>query len=180
MEIRNVSNAQNFGMALKIKQGAEATLRQWDENKLARLTKLGEELKDHKYVDVVVNESGDLILDLKCANKYRNIDIKPSTTPGGQDMVQLKGIWEGHGAPEIGTQVIHSFQFRSPEVVRELIDKTAPKHYYDEIEKMGTIAKAFEDRGIWHAEQAATERARVERVNHTVGDLIGRFGTSEV
>lgn len=177
MEVRNVNSAQNFGMALKIKPGAAEALKKWDENKLQRLAKLGEDLKEHKHVDVVVDEAGQFVLDLKnCANKYKQVDIK--TDPMNKDFINLSGTWAGSEASGTapGTRVTHSFQLRTPEAVQELIDKTTSKHYYDEIEKMGTIAKAFEERGVWQAEKAAAEKARVERVNSAVGSLMSNFG----
>ena len=177
MEVRNVNSAQNFGMALRIKPGAADALRKWNENKLERLAKLGEELKDHKHVDVIVDEAGQFVLDLKnCANKYRNIDIQPDNME--KSFINLRGTWAGSEASGTvpGTRVSHSFQLRTPEAAQELIKKTTSKQYYDEIEKIGTIAKAFEDRGVWQAEKAAAERARTERVNSAVDSLMSNFG----
>lgn len=170
MEVRNVSSAQNFGMALRIKPGAKEALRGWSEHELQRLAKLGEELKDHKHVDVVIDDAGKMILDLKCANKYKYVALEADPTM--KDFVRVSG--EHPDRP--GTRIRESFQFKTSEIVQDLIEKTASKKYYDEIERIGTIAKAFEERGAWKAELEAAEKARVERVNSAVDDLIGKFG----
>ncbi len=69
MQINNQSNA-NFGMALKVKPASREYLEKLSQNELDQLKTLGNELKKHKFWDVVVDEGGASIKSQKYADRY--------------------------------------------------------------------------------------------------------------
>ena len=70
MQVSRVSSSTNFGMALKIKPGAVEKLKNASRKEIETLQKVGEELKNTKYYDLVLDENGSTIVS-PYANKYR-------------------------------------------------------------------------------------------------------------
>ncbi len=58
MQVNNNVSAQNFGMALKLRSFASDYLEKQSKNTLETLEKLGEEFKDYKHWDLVVDKQG--------------------------------------------------------------------------------------------------------------------------
>lgn len=58
MQVNNNVQSPNFGMALKIKPSATEYLTKESKNTLDTLGKLGEEFKDYKHWDLVVDNNG--------------------------------------------------------------------------------------------------------------------------
>lgn len=58
MQVNNNVQSPNFGMALKIGKGGKEYLVKQSEDVMAKLGKIGEEMKDYKYWDFFVTEKG--------------------------------------------------------------------------------------------------------------------------
>lgn len=58
MQINNVTPNQNFGMALKIDRNAFSEIAKQGEKYVDKLNKIGEDLKDCKYSDVIIDQNG--------------------------------------------------------------------------------------------------------------------------
>lgn len=176
MQVNNNVSAQNFGMALKLRSFASDYLEKQSKNTLETLGKLGEEFKDYKHWDLVVDNDGYHVVgknfldgqyaeigtpkeDSRFITDYFSVPVKSEKFADKGKIVQRYMNYSNHDAAVEGYNKIKNASSgldRTAAFVRELETISAKKAY----------------------EEAAKNAADAEKTAK-INDLINRFGAEE-
>ena len=69
MQVNNVQNSPNFGMAMIITKGAKSAMNMASMNELMQLGEYGKALKDHSHVDLYLKEGLDAVVKSRRSGK---------------------------------------------------------------------------------------------------------------
>lgn len=173
MQVNNNVSAQNFGMALKVKPTATEYLQKQSKNTLETLEKLGEEFKDYKYWDLIVDKNGYHVLrkgtlggqyteigipkdDIRFISDYFYVPVRSERFADTGKIIQRYMGYSDHDAAIEGYNKITNASIG--------LDRTAA--FVRELEKI-TAQKAYEE-----AAQNAIEAEKAAKINN----LLNRFG----
>lgn len=180
MQINNTQcptpKSTSFGMALKVKPSAVEFLKSKSNYTLETLEKLGEEIKDYKHWDLLVDDKGYHVVgkyhldgqyaeigipkdDPKFISTYFAIPVKSERFAEAGQTIQKYMNYETHA--EATDALSRMLSASSP------IDRTAV--FIKELEKL-SAKKAYEE-----ASKKAAEQEHLGKIN----DLIGKFRDGE-
>ena len=172
MQVNN-NYSPNFGMALRIKPEAKTKLAQQSLDYLANLRKAGEELKDHRYVDVDLTENLSPIVNRRgCANAYA-APFKPTKLHG--DGIEVETRWAGSGSMQPGENYTAYLRFANSEEAAKAYEDLQKANGKGTLESAVEFAKAQEKSSAYRAYLEAQEAQRQAQVNAEVEKLMNDF-----
>lgn len=171
----NMQSSQNFGMALKITKGGKEYLAKQSEEVLNSLVKIGDEMKDYKHWDLFVTEDGYQAIEKNAVlphiygksvsvpaddaiNKYRTNSIKIDTYVGAY---ANKGDKVSYEFDNIAEKEIHD--------LKEACSKPWTHNAFAE------FVRFMERRSAEEAAKQAAEKAKAEKIDGLVNDLVSKF-----
>lgn len=155
---------QSFGMALKIKKGADKFLHEQSLDTLKRLASEGEKMKSFKFWDLEVDQNGLRVASEKIGNAYRN----PMLRFRSDELLGIDAVYDGNNASARGGICSIIFELKdSRKAAREcakIKNMKGPDELYIELTKL-LEADAIEE---------FTADAQKEQL---ISKLINKFGT---
>lgn len=172
MQVNNNVSAQNFGMALKVKPSAVDYLKNQPRKTLETLEKLGEEFKDYKHWDLVVDKDGyHAVGKYHLDGQYTEIGRpKDYSTYSDNFSVPVKSEKFADAGKEINKFMDYqdkdaaAIGYANITNANSGIDRTAA--FVRELEKL-SAQKAYDE-----AAKNAADAEKAAKIN----DLINRFG----
>ena len=174
MQINNNPSMQSFGMAMRVKPEAVDALREMSEEAIAKLSRIGDELKDKKHCHLVIAEGAKPIVKTNYANAYMS-EFKP-VVKGNDSAIQISTRWAGEANGGLKTGDKYEAYYITPtqefatDFAKEL--EAAPTS----LDQAVVMVKRLEAIGAYKAQKEAEEAARQARVDGAVEDLMKNFG----
>jgi hypothetical protein len=174
MQINNNPSVQNFGMAMRVKPEAVPALQKMSEDAIAKISKIGEELKDTVHCHLVIAEGGKPIVKTNFANAYMS-EFKP-VVKGNDSAIQIGTRWAGETNGSLKNGDKYEAYYLTPShdfavsFAKEL--EAAPTS----LDQAVVMVKRLDAIGAYKAQKEAEEAARQARVNGAVDDLMSKFG----
>ena len=175
MQVNN-NYSPNFGMAMKIKPAAGEELKKKSLDYLARVRKYGEELKDHKYVDVELNESLTPIVRRRgCANTYYSHFTPLRVIEDGLE-VETRWIGRETGGLKYGDKYNAYLKFANAQEAQEAYNSLAKANeQYSSLDSAVEFAKLQEKSSAYRAMVAEKEAQLQAKVDDEVAKLMQDF-----
>lgn len=176
----NRLQSPNFGMALKIDNKAAANLKKSSLKVVENLREIGNELKDHQYVDMHITETlSPVVRPRNCGNAYYDF-FKPTKVDGSGLIVNTR--WAGPESANLKRGDNYS-------VYVKFADEKAAEAAYERLSKAGAegsytreaaaeFTKALEESYAYKAQVAAAEKAMAQELDKATSDLLSEFGVS--
>ena len=175
MQVNN-NYSPNFGMALRIHPNARGKLQQKSLEYLAELSKMGEECKTHKFVDLDLTESLTPIVNRRgCANAYTG-PFKPIKVNGNG--VEFETHWAGNSVNGItpGSKYNVYLEFANADEAKKAYESMA-----EITKKADSLSSAFnfaklQEKSIARKAAVEAEAAKIQaQVNAEVEKLMSAF-----
>lgn len=182
MQISNNSNRMNapqFGMALKIKPGAQKYLQDKSAKFLNRLENAGDDMADFKYFDLEVGEKGLRVKHKYYANAYKdpyidNSRVNPKDFPLRKEL-HVNTTYDG---------IIDYVPKDKPHVIPFYFDtnEDAVKAYEafksaDNLDRNILLTKLLEDKYAHITAEMDEIQAATAIKNNMIGSLMAKFGS---
>jgi len=173
MQINNSYQSPNFGMALKITKGGKEFLEQESTKTIQKLRELGDEFRDYKHWDMVVDEHGyHAVSKDKFGQAYTEI-TRPTRI---MDTVSVNATAERFA--EKDKRVPAHLIYSNNEVAEAAYNKLN-----DTLYQIDTTAEFVRQKEILDAAKTAKAEAEAKaKAAHTanIQDLFSNFGTLDV
>jgi hypothetical protein len=173
-----VSNNQspNFGMALKIKPGVAEHLRKTPMEYIQHLEQIGENLKDCKRVNLVLEEAPNNggfydVIDLNGPHRYYGVNNLKTDNRGA---IEFDTTWKGANFSNVKyNQRFHAVhQLQNPDVANAAVEKL---NALSGIERSAEMSKILNDAKEYQIQVEDMEKVRKEAVSHAVDGLMSKF-----
>jgi len=172
MQVNNVHQSPNFGMALKIKPSAVDALKNLSRGEIEQLQKAGEALKDTKYYHLEIGENGERTVVSPFANKYKGGSFMVKEP--NDEFLKFYATWEGceSGVLKPGNEYNGCIKF---------INKEAAQGAYKSIKEVWGVErdvkmiKYLDAREIEKATTEEAKRAEAKEISNMVDDLFAKY-----
>lgn len=183
MQINNNMNrfsAPQFGMALKVNDGAEKFLKGKSMEALEKLAKAGDEMKDFKFWDLEVGENGYRIKSKRYANAYNSpsldIDRDPNQYKSFNDF-NINIVYDGEIGPK-GQKYPLMFDFPNNDAAVKAYNKY--NNFTSDEDKYIELTKMLETNDVEKAAKTAQEKKASDAKDNFISELIGKFGNKKI
>ena len=183
MQISNNMNrfsAPQFGMALRINNGAEKFLQGKSMQTLEKLSKAGEEMKDFKFYDLEVWEKGYRIKSKRYANAYISPALDMERDPNKYrtfNDVTISTIYDGVSGPN-GQKYPLMFEFSNNDEAVKAYNKY--KNFTSDEDKYIELTKMLETKDVEKAAKEAQEKKAIDAKDNFISGLMDKFGTKKI
>ncbi len=168
----NRCQSPNFGMALRIKPEAMEVFEKGTIETIQKFNKIGEELKNHKYVDLIVGKDLKTTINVRgCANAY------------GGDLVLLKGNnylflnTKLVGLKDCGVKESTPYSINIPQTCAKDLEITPEKFNNKSwLDKFVEATKLLEAKYAQKASEEAAEKTRLAELKSAAAKLFESFG----
>ncbi len=174
MQVNN-NYSPNFGMALRIHPKAKAKLQQESLEYLSKVRAAGEELREHKYVDLDLGESLTPVVNRRgCANAYKDY-FKPLNISNRG--VEVETRWAGNNVSGIqyGDTYKVYLKFASDEEAQSAYNALQDARSQGTLDSALEFTKLVEKSEIYKAEVEAEKAAHQAKINAEVDKLLSDF-----
>lgn len=154
---------QSFGMALKIKKGADKFLHEQSLDTLKRLASEGENMKNFKFWDLEVDKNGLRVASEKYGHAYRNPEFRFCS----DDLLGIDAVYDGNNTSARGE--ICSIIFELKDSKKAAREYAKIKNMEDQDELYIELTKLLEAEAI----EECTADAQKEQL---ISKLINKFG----
>lgn len=172
MQVNNVQQSPNFGMALRIKPSAVDALKTFSRGEIEKLQKAGQALKDTKYYHLEIGENGERKIVSPYANKYKGGSFmvkEPS-----DEFLKFNATWAGRESRDLkpGHEYNGCIKF---------FDKEFAKSAYAAIKEASGVErdvkmiKYLDAREIQKAAEEEARRAEAKEISNMVDDLFAKY-----
>lgn len=183
MQINNNMNrfsAPQFGMALKVNEGAEKFLKDRSMEALEKLAKAGEEMKDFKFWDLEVGENGYRIKSKRYANAYKapslDRDRDPNQYKSFND-ININAVYDGEIGPK-GQRYPLTFVFKNNDAAVTAYNKY--KTFVSDEDHYIELTKMLEANDVEKAAKEAEEKKAIDAKDNFISGLMGKFGNKKI
>lgn len=176
MQVSKVSSSTNFGMALKIKPGAVEKLKNASRKEIETLQKVGEELKNTKYYDLVLDENGSTIVS-PYANKYRGGTV--NVTEPKDEFLHYSATCEGPDSANVkkGEEFQNAIKFHNNSEAKNAYKAIKDASYGPE--RDAKFIQYLDAREVEKAAILDAELKERKAVEGMVDDLFDKYKTEE-
>lgn len=172
MQVNNVQQSPNFGMALKIKPSAVDALKTFSRGEIEELQKAGEALKDTKYYHLEIGENGERTVVSPFANKYKGGSFYVKEP--NDEFLKYSASWEGCELGDLkpGHEYNGCIKF---------INEEAAKSAYSSIKEASGVErdvkmiKYLDAREMARAAEEEAKRAEAKEISNMVDDLFAKY-----
>ena len=177
MQVNNVHQSPNFGMALKIKPSAVDALKNLSRGEIEQLQKAGEALKDTKYWHMVIGENGDRTIVSPWANKYAGGSFE--VTQPTDEFLKFKATWAGSPSGDLkpGDRYSGCIKFANRKAAEKAYADISQSSSYAGygVDRDVKMIKYLDAREIEKTAEENAKRAEAKAISNMVDDLFAKY-----